>query len=136
MLNKTLCAVTKDGLLSPHLKIVIRGPLDRYTKWSESNQQIREWFPNEITVLKQFVSHCNMIEEDVNFFNKDSLLNIFTDKKTEKASNYLRLLCSMDSKARKDDKFVSKIFGTKEGFSRFIRGNLEWFFDKQSHSFT
>lgn len=122
--------MTKDGLLSPHLKIVIRGPLDKYTKWMESSQQISEWFPNEITVIKQFVSHCNMIEEDLNFYNKETLLNLFTDKKEAKLSNYLKVLCSIDNKAKKDDKFVSKIFGNKEGYSKFMRTNLEWLYDK------
>lgn len=45
-------------------------------------------------------------------------------------SNYIKVLNSIDSKIKKDEKFISKIFGTKDGYAMFIRSNVEWILDK------
>ena len=79
--------------------------------------------------MKQFLSHCNMIEDDLNYYNKDSFLSLFDNKNESKTSQYLKVLNTIEVKAKKDDKFLSKIFGTKEGYSIFLRENIEWMLD-------
>ena len=43
-LNKTLCLISKEGLLSNHLKIVLRGALGEYIQFLEEKGNLKESF--------------------------------------------------------------------------------------------
>ena len=132
-----LVDLDKYDLFTETHKEYLRDGLQDFLSFIEDQKDVRETMKEGVLKsLRELEVKCSMAEGDQMTGNKVSILRMFSNKKVNYMSKYVKELLHLDNQVRADKKFMKKIFEDKHAYYIFVRDNFAWILEKSQYDFT